>query len=430
MAPRLLRRVRAQFEGDGARLWLWQVRVFLLCWVAYFLTYLGRMNLSVALSALEAQFQSGKAAVGLLGSLFFWVYAVGKLANGYLGDKANNRWQVFFGLAVSGAANLLIGFAGNIWLVTLLWGINGFAQSALWCNIISLVSHWYYPRQHANIAVWLSTSMVGGALAGWGGCGWLIGHLPWQWVFIVPGVILIGFGVVWLLLMKNKASDAGFEGVGTPLTPAGGKTASKQPVWKFVFTAGLVPIIVACLAQGVIKDGIGLWGPTMVQDAYALDAGTASFLLLFIPVMNFFGISAAGALQSKFKMSDFAASVALMAAGAGCIVGLRVFMGRSLVGGVVWLGLASAVMYGVNTVLLGVFPLRFARAGRVSFVSGLLDFSSYLAAGLSSVFAGYVLDKGLGWNSVFVMWLVLTLLGIAALFFSRKSGKDSGPNGA
>lgn len=79
------------------------------------------------------------------------------------------------------------------------------------------------------------------------------------------------------------------------------------------------------------------------------------------------------------------------------------------------LGGVSAVMYGVNTILLGVFPLRFARANRASFVSGLLDFCSYVAAGLSSVFSGLVIQLGLGWNSVFLVWLALTVMGIGAL---------------
>lgn len=108
------------------------------------------------MGALEAWFDSGKAAVGLLGSLFFGVYAAGKLLNGYRGDRADNRRQIFCGLAVSGICNLGIGFAGRLWIIMILWALNGFAQSALWCNIISLVSHWFYPRQHANIAVWLS----------------------------------------------------------------------------------------------------------------------------------------------------------------------------------------------------------------------------------------------------------------------------------
>lgn len=165
------------------------------------------------MGALEAWFDSGKAAVGLLGSLFFGVYAAGKLLNGYRGDRADNRRQIFCGLAVSGICNLGIGFAGRLWVIMILWALNGFAQSALWCNIISLVSHWFYPRQHANIAVWLSTSMVGGALAGWGVCGWLIRCLPWQWVFRLPGLTLLCFSACWLAFSKNRASDVGFSDI-------------------------------------------------------------------------------------------------------------------------------------------------------------------------------------------------------------------------
>lgn len=184
---------------------------------------------------------------------------------------------------------------------------------------------------------------------------------------------------------------------------------------KFILASGLIWIILACLAQGVIKDGIGLWGPTMIQDIYGVDAGTASFLLLFIPVMNFMGITLVGMIQRKRLLKEETLVVIMMILSVFILAGLRVFMGKSLAAGVLLLGGVSAVMYGVNTILLGVFPLRFARANRASFVSGLLDFCSYVAAGLSSVFSGLVIQLGLGWNSVFLVWLALTVMGVGAL---------------
>lgn len=406
--------------GSDPRLRGWQLRIFALCWLAYFLTYFGRTNLSVAMEALELWSGSGKAAVGFLGSLFFGVYAVGKLLNGYRGDLADNRRQIFRGLAVSGACNLGIGFADRLWIIMVLWALNGFAQSALWCNMMSLVSHWFYPEQRAGVAVRLSTSMVGGSLAGWGACGWLIGRFPWQWVFRVPGAILLGFALLWLALSRNRACDAGFAGIDPPPPPAADAAEeARQPLSVFWKAAGLIPVLLACLAQGVVKDGIGLWGPNMLGGIYGLDAGTASFLLLFVPVMNFAGITLTGAFQSRCRLSDEKVSILLMIAAMLCIWGLQASMGRSLMGGVLWLSAASAVMYGVNAVMLGVFPLRFAEYGRTSFVSGLLDFSSYLAAGSSSVFSGWIVDRGFGWGAVFAVWQGFTVAGLLALFWRQ-----------
>ena len=153
----------------------------------------------------------------------------------------------------------------------------------------------------------------------------------------------------------------------------------------------------------------------MIQDIYGVDAGTASFLLLFIPVMNFMGITLVGMIQRNRLLKEETLVVIMMVLSVFILAGLRVFMGKSLAAGVLLLGGVSAVMYGVNTILLGVFPLRFARANRASFVSGLLDFCSYVAAGLSSVLSGLVIQLGLGWNSVFLVWLALTVVGIGAL---------------
>ena len=319
---------------------------------------------------------------------------------------------------------MAIGFVHNIWIIILLWAVNGFAQSAIWCNMISLIAHWFYEEQHAGAAVWLSTSMVGGTLAGWGICGFIIRAASWKWVFLIPGFALILFALLWKTYVKNTAVEAGFTDfqsvrVMKPSAAFLEHTDSSSGIGnrlgKFILASGLIWIILACLAQGVIKDGIGLWGPTMIQDIYGVDAGTASFLLLFIPVMNFMGITLVGMIQRKRLLKEETLVVIMMVLSVFILAGLRVFMGKSLAAGVLLLGGVSAVMYGVNTILLGVFPLRFARANRASFVSGLLDFCSYVAAGLSSVFSGLVIQLGLGWNSVFLVWLVLTVMGVGAL---------------
>ena len=63
----------------------WKKRVFLLCWLAYTLAYLGRINLSVAIPLMENSLALDKTSLGFIGSVFFWVYAFGQLINAGLG---------------------------------------------------------------------------------------------------------------------------------------------------------------------------------------------------------------------------------------------------------------------------------------------------------------------------------------------------------
>ncbi len=136
------------------------------------------------------------------------------------------------------------------------------------------------------------------------------GRLGDLWLYYPGGILEVGifntwlrlilFALLWKTYVKNTAVEAGFTDfqsvrVMKPSAAFLEHTDSSSGIGnrlgKFILASGLIWIILACLAQGVIKDGIGLWGPTMIQDIYGVDAGTASFLLLFIPVMNFMGIT-------------------------------------------------------------------------------------------------------------------------------------------
>ena len=84
-----------------------------------------------------------------------------------------------------------------------------------------------------------------------------------------------------------------------------------------------------------------------------------------------------------------------------------------------FLGMSSAAIYGVNTLLLGVLPLGFAKQNKVSSVAGFLDFSSYLAAGFAAVLTGFLADR-YGWNSVLFLWIGATVVGAAAMFLDQR----------
>ena len=126
-------------------------------------------------------------------------------------------------------------------------------------------------------------------------------------------------------------------------------------------------------------------------------------------------------------MKDEALAGLLMALCLGCLVGMRFCADATLY--VVLLSLLSAFMYGVNTLLLTLYPLRFAAQGRVSFVSGFLDASAYLAAGLGSLLLAGVMDSGLGWPGVYALWMGVTALSLlflwlTARFFSKSSRRQ------
>lgn len=148
--------------------------------------YLGRVNIATALPALQSTLGLTAAQVGLLGTLFFWVYAVGQLVNGRLGDLVSPRRFVLFGLLGSAGVNLVFGLASQWCLLPALWALNGWLQSAGWGPTLRLLSIWLTPDQRARIATAFGTSFVAGNAFTWLLTGWLVGRYGWRTAFVIP----------------------------------------------------------------------------------------------------------------------------------------------------------------------------------------------------------------------------------------------------
>ena len=109
--------------------------------VVYTLYYVCRMTMGVVKQPLIDGGVLTAGQLGIIGSAFYFVYAVGKFTNGFIADYCNIRRFMAAGIAVSALVNLILGamgllsgplgFGSVVMLVcfTLLWGVNGWAQS-------------------------------------------------------------------------------------------------------------------------------------------------------------------------------------------------------------------------------------------------------------------------------------------------------------
>jgi len=126
----------------------------------------------------------------------------------------------------------------------------------------------------------------------------------------------------------------------------------------------------------------------------------------------------AGWLNKTLRYREKNTTIVMFVAGMFMIGGLITLGSMNVLIGLVFLGLSSAMMYGANTMLLGVFPMRFAKCGKVSSVAGFLDFCSYMAAGLAAFATGIIVDLS-GWGGVLIFWVAVSGIGAVALLVSR-----------
>jgi OPA family glycerol-3-phosphate transporter-like MFS transporter len=395
-----------------ARLNWWQRRIFAAAWLTYASFYLGRVNLSVALPAIQSEFGWGRAEAGLIGSAFFWVYACGQLVNGQLGDVLSGRIFVGIGILTSVCLNLAFGSSNRLTVMILIWAANGYVQSMGWGPILGTLSHWFTGEKRAQVSALFAPSFVAGHVASWLISGWLVSRYTWRSAFRVPPIFMVMSGVVWILAVRDRPGLVG-------LTPPGGGTSTCRSRLRFrelLAHPRLRWAGTACVCMGMAKDGIILWGPTFLIDAAGIRFDRVSVVAVIIPVCGLVGTLAAGWLSARFFWSREAPVAAiLLATLAAAIVALwyLVPVGRLVLLSVA-LGLVGAASYGANSILLTALPLGLGDQGIVSSAAGFLDFTSYLGAGLGAVLTGWLVDTG-GWLVVFGYWTVAALIAALAL---------------
>lgn len=402
----------------------WQIRTFVLCWIAYASIYFGRVNLSVALPAIQDTFGWSKGEIGLIGSLFFWVYGFGQLINGQIGDRVSTRKIIFLGLFITAISNICFGFSGTILIMIILWVFNAFAQSTLWGPMVKSLTFWFEYEKRSKIAIGISTSMVGGYLLAWGISGIVVSRLRWNFAFWVPGIFILIYSMVWLVFFRNRPKDVDLESPNVTLQEYEDNKEQKAEysLLQVIVKSKLWFIVIACFVQGIIKDGIALWAPSLFMETQNLDIKQTAQFIIFIPIMNFFGMMLAGYLNKKLKNQEKLTIVILFALGMSMIIGFVKLGPTSTVVALLFLGLSSAMMFGANTMLLGVIPMNFAKYNKTSSVAGFLDFCSYLAAGFAAFVTGTIVDN-VGWNGVMIFWIVCSVVGIFALLISWKYDK-------
>jgi sugar phosphate permease len=392
----------------------WRIRILLTCWVTYAAFYIGRVNLAIALPALGPAMGWSRASLGLLGSAFYWCYALGQLVNGQLGERFSARRFVALGLVVTAGLNLAVSAAQAYGLVLLLWSLNGWAQATGWGPIVKTLSRWFEPEQRGRVTALFAPCYVFGNALAWLLAGAMIAAGGWRWAFRGPGLALLGMAALWFALSRdgppNRVSQS---------APAQrmGLLGSLRLLWN---RPALRWALVVCFLSGMVKDALTLWAPTYLVERYGLEITRAALTGTVIPLGGMAGAMLGGRLLSHGQRREEAV-VGLMAVlmGGGA---LALYLAGAQ--GAIWLGLpllglVALGSHGMNALLMTAVPLSLGRDGPVSAAAGTLDFASYVGGGLSALATGLLMQR-LGWAGLFGLWVCVGLaIGGMALRAAR-----------
>jgi OPA family glycerol-3-phosphate transporter-like MFS transporter len=396
----------------------WQL--IILSWFVYVLAYFGRVNLSIAIPLVEKEYGYSKATLGFLASGFFAAYAGGQFINGVLGDRFNPRYFISCGLLAAGLANISFGLFPFLPVMAVSWIINGYFQSMLWGPLLRVISETVpVNRQHTAIFM-MSTTPSASYFLSYTIVGRIALLRGWENIFIVPGLLLVLAAAAWfwgLRRLKNKADaeEGGNSNAGTPQKTGG--------LVRFIFDRKLYYIIMLGVMIGAVKEGLTLWGPSLLADWGGAGMKRALRFMSFIPLINIFFIVFNGLINKKRGNPRQAITAFVLLALLSAIL-LHIAGDYSFHTLLLSFYLIMASIYSANILITGYLPLEYRDDGRVSSAAGIIDSSFYLGAAVAGPAAGAAADQ-FGWSGIFSGLTVVCLAALASSIFMLRSRNTS-----
>ncbi len=169
------------------------------------ISYLDRVNLSVAAGPIAKELELSPIQLGWLFSGFLWTYIVFLVFAGQLVDRVGYRFVGPASVAIWSVATASTGLAAGWVGLAASRFVLGIGEAAAWPVGVSTLRAWA-PRREYGIGVsCISLGQSAGGAFGALLVGWLVRDYGWRTSFVVTGALGLVWAVVWLLVVRDPA---------------------------------------------------------------------------------------------------------------------------------------------------------------------------------------------------------------------------------
>ena len=389
-----------------------------LCWAAYTVAYVGRLNYNASMVEILSQMGATKEAAGTVSSFFFFAYGAGQLINGLLSKKYNTKYSVTVALAASCIINLAMTFCQEIESMKYLWFLNGAFQSILWSSIIKTLSDNLADSKLSKAVMVMSTTVASGTFAAYGLAA-LFSYLGLDWttIFYVASIFVGAVAVLWFIGMSTVKKEKAEKEVAQ-------KKVKSNLSFTPVFIISIAVILISAISNGFIKDGITTWVPSILKEEFGVSSSLSIIVTLLLPVLSIFGTSLVNALHKKQKDENALNGIFYFVAIIFTVLIILTLNLKLVPLTLLLFGGIACLMSAVNNVITSVVPLYSRDKIDSGFSAGLLNTFCYIGSTLATSMLGKIADTK-GWNDVFVCILIFTAVSFVICFVSAVLNKKA-----
>jgi len=316
-------------------------RALALLWVAFFLQQGTRQIFGATLSSIQGSLGVTAAQIGLVGTVFTFIYGLSVPFAGIAADMLNRKWMVVCGVFVFCMGIFASGFVSCLGLMLVTYGIlNGFGQSFYYPSATSIIGQLHKETRATALSI-LQMGLYAGIIGCSAASGWLAegGADGWRVPFKLFGGIGVAWAVVMVFFLRNTKPD---EAQGAAV-----EKPSLGEVAKAFFGNPSAILLAVGLGMMVYVDvGFKTWMPSHLSSTFDLAKGPAALnAVLWHYVGAFVGVTLGARVSDKLAKTRPSVRMETNIAGLALAVPF-----------IAWMAYApSLVTCGIAMALFGVF---------------------------------------------------------------------------
>lgn len=166
--------------------------------IAYFIAIFHRVALGVVADRLMAEFQVNGTVVGMLASVYFYLYAIMQLPSGAMADALGARKTVTGGAALAGIGSLVFALAPALEAAYLGRFLVGLGVSVMFVAALKFQVSWFRAAEFGTVSGLLVLVGNLGSVAATTPVAWISQSMGWRASFLVIGFITCAVaGAAW-----------------------------------------------------------------------------------------------------------------------------------------------------------------------------------------------------------------------------------------
>ncbi len=395
----------------------------------YFITYIDRVNVSSAAEPLRTELGLSNTQLGLAFSAFGYPYLLFQVAGGWLGDRFGARWTLTVCGAVWAVATMLTGAVGGLGSLLVMRVLLGLGEGATFPLATKAMSTWLpggksgWAQGITHACARLGNAITPPLVA------LLIVYVGWRGSFVFVGAASLVWVAAWFWYFRDDPrshwdmTEAGRARLPPPKPPG-----RSNPVPWAKLIRRMAPVIFVYFCYGWTLWTFLSWVPQFMLHNYNLNLKSSA---LFASLVFFGGVlgDALGGYVSDMilrrtgSLVQARRNLVVFGMGGSLLCSVPILLTADPT--VAALCLAGTFFFAELTIgPMWAIPMDIA-PDHAGTASGLMNTGSALAAILSPLVFGVVIDATGNWTLPFIGTMGLMLVGLLAAFTMRPGDRFS-----